>query len=397
MPYWNTENLKYQRSTQYKLDTLVTQQDLQNIQNKIKFNEFYQLQPAEVLEVILSPTQQNRGKIGHVIGRLLYSHRGTQQNQKIYIVPISNNFRVPVVGQLVLVVLAPSIQSYDTNDNSLISNSYYYIDIIPFLNSINHNSVKNISTLLNPKKQKQNSKNFLIGQTFRNNPDSHKIIPNQGDTLIQSRFGAAIQFTSQNGEGLIPNILITNNINKEKLVDLYVKPDINLDGSSIYMIANKDEQHPTDIQFSTDKYETVQSISKLINDQIILNSGKIFLNSKVNEIAIFGKTNILLSANEIIGLESKTLNISNTTSNINSTNITISADKIKIGSQQALQPMVLGNKLVDLLQQICNNISTLTVIGSSGVSTIEPTLATKFTKLSAQIKKNILSKKSKIE
>lgn len=400
MPYWKSQNVKFTKQSEYKADTIVTQQDLQNIQNGIKINQFYQIQPAEVLDVILSPIQQNRGKICHIVGRLLYSNDNIQQNQRIYIKPIFDNLYIPVTGELILTLRGPSIQSYSLQQNSVQSTIYYYIGIIPFYNSINHNSVKNLSTS-NMQKQKQTDKNFKVGQNFRNNPDVYMILPEQGDTIIQSRFGSAMHFNSEAGAGLLPNILISNNINKNKILDLYVKEDINVDGSSIYLMSNKDTS--TNIQFSTDKYESIQSISNLINNQIIINSDKIFLNSKVNEVAIFGKTNILLSSNDIIGLESSKisilsdiLQIGNDKTTIESDNITLSADKIYIGSENSSQPIVLGNELVSILNDLITQIAAITVTTPAGPSGPPNNIAA-INAIIPRLRTSLLSKKTKTE
>lgn len=400
MPYWKSQNIKFTKQSEYKADTIVTQQDLQNIQNGIKISQFYQIQPAEVLDIILSPIQQNRGKICHIIGRLLYSSNNIQQNQSIYIKPIFDNTYIPIIGELILTLKGPSIQSYSLQQNRATSDVYYYIGIIPFYNSINHNSVKYLSTSV-MQRQKQTDKNFKVSQKFRNNPDIYRIIPEQGDTLIQSRFGSSIHFNSEGGEGLLPNILISNNINKNKIIDLYVKEDINVDGSSIYLMSNKDIS--TNIQFSTDKYETVQSISNLINNQIIINSDKIFLNSKVNEVAIFGKTNILLSSNDIIGLESKKISMvsdivqieSNKTS-IESSNIVLSADKIYLGSETSAQPVVLGDELVSILNDLITQVAAITVTNAAGPSGPPNNIAA-INAIIPRLRLSLLSKKTKTE
>ena len=400
MSYWKSQNVKFTKQSEYKADTIVTQQDLQNIQNGIKISQFYQIQPAEVLEVIFSPIQQNRGKICYIVGRLLYSNNNIQQNQRIYIKPMFDIIHIPVTGELILTLRGPSIQSYSLQQNVAPSNVYYYICIIPFYNSINHNSVKYLSTSV-MQRQKQTDKNFKVGQKFRNNPDVYRLLPEQGDTLIQSRFGSAIHFNSEDGAGLSPNILISNNINKNKIIDLYVKEDINVDGSSIYLMSNKDTS--TNIQFSTDKYETVQSISSLINNQIIINSDKIFLNSKVNEVAIFGKTNILLSSNDIIGLESNKISMisdivqieSNKTS-IESDNITLSADKIYIGSETSAQPVVLGDELVSILNDLITQIAAITVTNAAGPSGPPNNIAA-INAIIPRLRLSLLSKKTKTE
>lgn len=392
MSYWKQQTVKYTKQSQYKHDTIVTQQDLQNIENSFKINQFYQIQPAEVIQVILLPINENVGKMCYVVGRLLSSAWGLQKNQKIYIKPLYNNIHIPVVGELVLTIKCPSIQSYDTSDNTILSQSYYYYDIVSFCNSQNHNSVKNITnTIVN--NQVQGDKNFLIGSTFRNNPNIHKVIPLEGDTMIQSRFGSLIHFTSQSGSGLSPSIYITNNINTQSISDIYVRQNINLDGSSIYLSSVSE---PIMIDLATNKYTTVQSISELINDQIILNSDKIFLNSKLNQVAIFGNTNILLSANDIIGVQATGVNIKAIQSiQLSTKQTTIASDKILIGSIDSEQPIVLGNKLLSLLEDLIDQITNITVMSPIGV-TATPINTPKLLKIKQNLT-SFLSKKCKTE
>ena len=82
---------------------------------------------------------------------------------------------------------------------------------------------------------------------------------------------------------------------------------------------------------------------------------------------------------------------------INAPNLSVIKDEVKLGSREASQPVVLGDELIKILEDI---ISILTIVPlaidntQTPLGTKKPIEAGKITTLSARIK-NILSKKVK--
>ena len=128
--------------------------------------------------------------------------------------------------------------------------------------------------------------------------------------------------------------------------------------------------------------EIPKSIPYYTGAQIFINSDRVVLNSKRKELSLFSKTeinlsaisnitaasekNIIVSANQDIQLKADddiTLDSKNITltsvDNIatNSNNFTISAKKIYLGSSGNIQPMVLGDNLVDCINELIAHVN----------------------------------------
>ena len=149
----------------------------------------------------------------------------------------------------------------------------------------------------------------------------------------------------RNGQPLLSNprgwIPITENINND-LSSLYLtstqKIPINLSNTSNFNSFTKSPKLP----------------SNYSQPQIILNSDKITINSK--------NDSILLTSQKSIGL------ISNESINMESLNMVLHTDNIlKLGSKNANESVLLGNKTYDLLEKIIDSIINLSEV----VSTLE--------------------------
>jgi uncharacterized protein (DUF2345 family) len=142
---------------------------------------------------------------------------------------------------------------------------------------------------------------------------------------------------------------------------------------------------------------------KYTGAQIFINSDRVILNSKLNEISLFSKKEINLSAVESITVDSSrsvmvtaeqditlkssqdtkistidlTLNSSGNISQETSGSFVISGKKIFIGSRDAKEPMVLGNELAKLLYELVDALQTATVITSTGPAFFNPTIVTR--------------------
>jgi hypothetical protein len=147
-----------------------------------------------------------------------------------------------------------------------------------------------------------------FGEYFKPLKNSHYLRPFEGDVIIHGRFGNTIRFgSSQIGPdetGLNPNILIRvgepPQIKKVKDVDNpqgLVYEDVNMDASSFYMVA--DQRIPLEPGPKTaDSYlrSANETTGEFIGSQILLNSDKITINSKRNEIFILATEGIHGSA-----------------------------------------------------------------------------------------------------
>jgi len=152
-------------------------------------------------------------------------------------------------------------------------------------------------------------------------PKVHGLRANEGDTIVQGRFGNTLRFGSSlfTYPGTVvpsPNILIsvgqyelpgdTSTGNVETPYSL-VYEDVNRDKSSIWMVSNEEVRinpatngTPVHLRGS----EIQRNMPYYTGAQIFINSDRLVLNSKRNEISLFAKTEINLSALKAITISS---------------------------------------------------------------------------------------------
>lgn len=264
-----------------------------------------------------------------------------------------------------------------------------------------------------------------LGDEFAENPSVKMVRPNEGDAIIQGRFGNIIRFGSSLFSNPVtskpqPNLLITvgqstgrpGSTSSNNSPYTLVYEDINKDRSCIWMVTNEEVVlEPATINSPAHlRSSTFSKSDQYTGAQIFINSDRVILNSKLNEISLFSKKEINLSAIKAITLDSedsvqitatkdiklqsendvlikgKTISfithkeLSMTTTE----NYTISGKKIFIGSSGAEdQPMVLGAELALWLQSL---VSLLSVDLVRAFITLDPaTFAAKMAELSIKL------------
>jgi hypothetical protein len=158
-----------------------------------------------------------------------------------------------------------------------------------------------------------NTGEHSFGEYFKPLRNSHHLRAFEGDVIIHGRFGNTVRFGSSqispDEEGLNPNILIRvgepSNIKKVKNVDNpqgLVYEDVNLDASSIYIVADQriDLKPGPKAADSYLRSAADETTGEFIGSQILLNSDKITINTKRNEIFILSAEGIHGSANKNI-------------------------------------------------------------------------------------------------
>jgi len=168
----------------------------------------------------------------------------TDKPTKLIAKPLFNNIsKYPILNELVLILSAPS---YGLNEDPQ-AKTFYYLTTVGIWNSVHHNAFPDISTY------KGGELNF--GHTFTEKEDIRSLLPEEGDVLLEGRWGNSIRFSSttkqkqpnnpwsSQGEIGMPITIIRNNqsnvdINSDPWVPVYEDP--NNDGSSIYLCAGQD-------------------------------------------------------------------------------------------------------------------------------------------------------------
>ena len=300
-----------------------------------------------------------------------------------------NHQNYPVLNEIVYIISLPNPDIQDNTRNK----SQYYFQPINLWNSVHHNALPdNIWENDLPESQQKDyeqieggsarrvtdeSTEINLGTYFKEQLNIRNLIPYEGDVIHQGRWGQSLRFSStnpgdntwsKNGETGNPITLIRNgqpdNLEGDSWVP--ISENINDDKSSIYLTSN--QQIPIEaastVYKSYDDNAEPDKPNEYLNNQVILNSGRLLFNSSTDS--------ILLSSN-------KTINLNSATSvNIDAVNkMVIKTPKIYLGdkSEKNTQPTVLGDELVDILTSIISDIKGIgspleSIIGNLGIPLI---------------------------
>ena len=353
---------------------------------------FYEIEAAEVVDIILdenhpeynSPLDIGKAKVRHVI---------SDMGKDRALLPWAKTMN-------------PQIKDYPLKHEVVITGEYlgqlYYFQRLNIYNSPNNNSFPNISmpkiksNVLSGKKGtdynnvavSQTPNKTLpidiqqLGNTFERKLTIKPLRSAEGDLIIEGRFGNSIRFGSnqETGRPTIKMRVEQSPDTPEGFINQTTE-DINNDGSSVWLSSGGQIQlipatnEEKDIHLISDKTKP-QSFD---GRQIILASDRIVWNAKRNELMGFSKKDINFVAKEDFtidtggGITAKSLaSIVLTTDinfNINAEGKTVvTSPRIYLGSENAEEPIVLGNKLFDLMEEILDAITQITVPTGTGPS-----------------------------
>ncbi len=324
-----------------------------------------------------------------------------------------NMSNIPLENEIVYIMSLPS-NNVQSNVNSV---SYYYFQPVNIWNSVHHNAIPdpingNIDQVGDyqqieggtTRRVTDGGTEIDLGNTFNEKIDTRNLQPYEGDIIYEGRWGQSFRFGSTVSGSIIPNpwsnsgadgdpIMILKNGQHEEDTPAWVPQveDINTDASSIYLTST--QLIPINVASSNylSYYSPPISTNEYNGEQIILNSGRLLLNSKSDS--------ILLSSNNSINLNS----INNV--NIDSPSVTMKSNKIALGDKNATEPIILGNKFLSDFETLCRNLSSLSKalqspIGGPGL--VSPPLlniapeAVKVTTAASNMLSNIKNYKSTI-
>jgi hypothetical protein len=264
-------------------------------------------------------------------------------------IPLDANIKnYPLVGELVLIVDGPSSNSQLYAG----AGQKYYSSTFNLWNNPQQNAPVSIG----------------LGKTFSETADIRPLEPFEGDFIIQGRrgnglrFGSTVKLYSNSNEWsdigtdgdpitILTNGYVTSDIdNNTPNIE-----EVNKEKSSIYLtstqkiplIPGTNIINPINSPISPDTYNGAQ---------IIMNSNRIILNSKKDEVLIYGTKNVDLNSNQTIHLNAKNyIHLHVDQNNLNS--------KILLGTNKdgsvPNEPILLGGKTHDLLLELCNTLTTL--------------------------------------
>lgn len=246
---------------------------------------------------------------------------------------------------------------------------------------------------------------IFLGNTFKEKANIHPLLPFEGDIIYEGRWGNSIRFGSTNINNYNINQAIENynwwsessdkknsgdpitiirngqgNRSEEGWSPIIENPDI--DNSSIYLtstqklsIINETFSKQENRGYNVGSYKNSNtslptSLEQYSNSQILLNSDRIVLNSTSDNVVLNSQGGIHLSTPASIG------NI-----NLDSNVVTMDSNFIYLGNQSvAIEPLVLGNRLLDTLRLLLESFSRINDALSNAKTdiVIEGTYATLF-------------------
>jgi len=338
-----------------------------------------QVEPAEVIDIILDDTHpefKNQGSYNS-IGKAKVRHIQTElgKNEAIlsWAAPVDGNIKnFPLKHEIVLTM---TINSNRNNSYGSDSPSLYYIQRVNTNNNLNENAKPGISlpNITREYKSQRKANEYyevtdsgasnkqkkvtdeILGDTFKRQ-DIKPLFPYEGDIIIDGRFGQSIRLGS-NPETQLPNLKIRVG-QPDELSDVRLKPlkeDINDDQNSIWVTSLSETVglrpatigSPVHLKFYNNKPKD------FTGNQIILNSDRVVINAKQNEFMTFAKRAINFVTSGIFTVDSMRNIIFNTRSKT-----IMNSPEIYLGSEDANEPIVLGDSLKSLLEELVTLVLT---------------------------------------
>ena len=300
---------------------------------------------ARVAHVVLDESDEMYSDYGkqNSIGCIFYIPIGVDYEKKDlrdlpFAKPLDSSVRrYPLNDEIVLITSAPSSILTDRDKSA------YYTRVVSIWNNPNHNA-------------------FPAGDDLElgYSVDEQRVSPLQpfyGDVVLEGRSGQTVRFggekhpkniyTDDSNKGK-PFIIISNGQVLKKDGNDFTEEDINKDDSTIFITSD----HTVPLKQSRSKYKAANTeptdASKYKGKQVILNSGRLYFNSKDED--------ILFSAKESFGVTAKDISLDG------DKYVAFDAKKIYLGEKARLyesQPVILGDSLEYLLDDLFNSLTSL--------------------------------------
>lgn len=295
-----------------------------------------------------------------------------------YAKPLYSNIKfLPLINEIVYLISLPNSSALSNPSGG---NQYYYFQSINIWNNIHHNALPNsLASVSNNNQQYEGTEEGIesqadvpledinLGVTFKEKNGIKNLQPFEGDVLLEGRWGNTLRLGSTvnnstplnswsdsgvNGE---PIIIIKNGQTQEEN-DTWIPQveNINTDKSSIYLTSN--QKIPIEgASINYKSYDTPpKNPNEYIEEQILINSGRLFFNAKLDSILLSAKNSINLNTQDTVNIDTKNKFIINT-------------KEIYLGSKDATEPLILGDKfLADFKSLLTNIVSLSTALTTVG-------------------------------
>lgn len=312
---------------------------------------FYEMESVEVIEVHNDPTTStfpklkdgspDYGRIGSILGRYVNSEEGKNIDSLKTFSPLNPLINTtPVIGEMVIGVEYLGKRYYISTLNlrgNTTENTRHNLSQGPFKNTLKSSEGLVI--------ERKNDDDLSTGKFFKNykDTDPRRLLPSDGDVILQGRFNQAIRFGSdiKNNKLESSNILLTTNLNKEgkkgdnKKIGEPITELPDKDGSTLYLSSKQTLDDKNKLKFTPAKEsEVTKQLDSFQDNQIYIGSDRIILNSKTDDIFLTSKNNITLA--------SKTLTV-------------IETPLTKVGSNNAKNPVAFG----DVVEEVFNLVFSI--------------------------------------
>lgn len=340
--------------------------------------------PVRVVDIVLNETHPRFIEVGewNGIGTIFYNSvtdPTTQNNTGNQAKPAFSNIKqFPLINEIVYLFSLPLPNSQEEFD----SQGNYYFTPINIWNSQHHNAVPNGLVLNaeqapdyqqtqagNVRRVQDDGTEIFLGNTFVEEPDIHPLLPFEGDLIYEGRWGNSIRFSSTvtgssndwsvTGSNGDPITIIRNGQNPNIPTEGWVPTveNINEDLSSIYLTSTQ----KLPLQASSANYNSYPSNppttpNQFAGKQLILNSGRLVFNTTTDHLLLTSKKSINLNAIEGVYLDTPS--------------VVLNSTSIKLGSKDATESLMLGDKTVTLLNDVLDQL--ISVVNDLGQLAAKP-------------------------
>lgn len=299
--------------------------------------DYVSLKPAVVRHVCLNiedPLWLERPDVTN-IGALLFEYLNTDTGKAIpgfhTAYPVSRHVNCyPTSGEIVYIQVGLGLKS--DVDSTPTGFKNYYHPAINFHNGLGINKVN------------------VVDETFPQEPllVGKPLNLYEGDTVVAGRELNSIRLTDHDKN--LPGIYLSNRRKEEEIIFEGVYENVNKDGSSIQMLSSKTELEQTSTKkdtYSKVDEDVPKSIQNYEKDQIIIKSGRVFIDGREDLVEITGGKDIGVSGQRI-HIDGKDY-------------IAFDADKIYLssGAFKKEQPAVNGSTLENWLQELLDTFTEL--------------------------------------
>jgi hypothetical protein len=246
-------------------------------------------------------------------------------------------------------------------------------------------------------------KNGFQGEYFKSDVKFHQLALREGDSIFQGRFGNSIRLSgyvhNDTTDGTpYPAFLMRNgenSDNKSKKIFDIVDEDVNKDGTSIHITSG---EYITSYSPPANTSERYKFPEQAKGDQIVVNSDRVTISSKGEDIYLISNRNLSIFTNNVVSIDSKTIDFTANDGNVrinalgnNDIMIGVSGGKVLLGADNTdksvdANQMILGNKLINLIDRLIQAINLMTIATPSGPSAPGPIDKATFNSLAKELK-----------